>query len=187
MLLQPISEGQAVTSLLRRMTSRLRVLIWPAAALLLLGGVVALAATALDALVPSPPPAPNPHEFARELSGLNIPTTATVDTLRWEPSGRFLWARVGLSLSPAEMAQLVAEARSRGYRDVVGAPRREERHPDSVDSFGMSLHGAWEAAEELPMGRPGLYRYERSTDPLRYVLAVLDSARGRFVADIHMP
>ena len=161
--------------------------VWVVSSILIIGGLVVLFSAAVDALIPSPPPAPAPHHFAHELSGLSIPATATVDTLRWDPSGRFLWARVELTLSAADMAQLVAEARARGYQDVVGGLRREERRPDSADSSGVSPPGALQAAEELPAGSPGLYRYQHSTDPSRFVLAVLDSARGRFVAEIRMP
>ncbi|HJU74239.1 MAG TPA: hypothetical protein VJ717_10875, partial [Gemmatimonadaceae bacterium] len=134
------------------MTDRGRVLIFVVSGLLAFGGLAVLPFVVADALVASPPPAPDPQEFARELSALTIPAAAHVDTFHWDPSGQFLWARVELTLPSAEMAQLVTEARAKGYREVVGAPRREQRHPDSVDSFGWSLNGASKAATELPVG-----------------------------------
>jgi hypothetical protein len=173
-------------SLRARMTDRSRVLIFVVSGLLAFGGLAVLPFVVVDALAPSPPPAPDPHELARELSGLTIPAAAHVDTLRWDPSGPSWWARVELTLPSAEMAQVVRDARAKSYREVVGAPRRDERHPDSVDSFGWSLNGAWKAAQELPVGSRGLYRYERAT-PSRYALVVLDSLRGRFVAELYMP
>jgi len=161
-------------------------LFWLAAACLVFAGLVAIPTMLVDALIPSPPPAPDPHQFARELSGLTIPTTARVDRLYWDPSGPTLAARVELTVSQPEIAQLAGEARAKGYRDVVGAPRRDQRHLDSVDSLGRSPYGAWEAAEELPVGSRGLYRYE-DTPPSRSLVVVLDSLRGRFVAELHTP
>ena len=122
----------------------------------------------------------SPHALARQVSGLSIPSDATVLSFKDEASGLVgedLFARAELEVTESSFASLVSQAQRSGYRPVVAL---KSQPLDPINEFGVSERGISEAAAEVSAESGSLFRYIRHSASA-YSLVVLDAGRHRIV------
>src|SRR6478736_1000606 len=123
----------------------------------------------------------DPHALAGEISGLEVPKTAPVDSLLDRPSGMLdqdLEVYVALRLTEAETLALIAAAQNAGF---VRVDRRTDdllARPDSVNQFGLAEHGWADAANDLRSDGVGFWRFRRES-PSSSSSTMIDSTGRR--------